>query len=44
MIAAAAWPRFLAGRFAPLDLTADASLALGAEARTRPQAEDPGKE
>ena len=29
MIAAAAWPRFLAGGFAPLDLTADASLALG---------------
>ena len=29
MIAAAAWPRFLAGEFAPLDLTADASLALG---------------
>ncbi len=29
MIAAAAWPRFLARGFAPLDLTADASLALG---------------
>jgi N6-L-threonylcarbamoyladenine synthase len=29
MIAAAAWPRFLAGGFAPLDLTAHASLALG---------------
>ncbi len=29
MIAAAAWPRFLAGEFAPLDLTANASLALG---------------
>jgi N6-L-threonylcarbamoyladenine synthase len=29
MIAAAAWPRFQAGGFAPLDLTADASLALG---------------
>jgi N6-L-threonylcarbamoyladenine synthase len=29
MIAAAAWPRFLAGGFASLDLTADASLALG---------------
>jgi N6-L-threonylcarbamoyladenine synthase len=29
MIAAAAWPRFLAGDFAPLDLTANASLALG---------------
>jgi N6-L-threonylcarbamoyladenine synthase len=28
MIAAAAWPRFLARGFAPLDLTADASLAL----------------
>ncbi len=29
MIAAAAWPRLLAGEFAPLDLTANASLALG---------------
>jgi N6-L-threonylcarbamoyladenine synthase len=29
MIAAAAWPKFLAGGFAPLDLTAHASLALG---------------
>jgi N6-L-threonylcarbamoyladenine synthase len=29
MIAAAAWPRFLAGSFAPLDLTAHASLPLG---------------
>ena len=29
MIAAAAWPRFLAGGFAGLDLTANASLALG---------------
>jgi N6-L-threonylcarbamoyladenine synthase len=29
MIAAAAWPRFLAGNFAALDLTAHASLALG---------------
>jgi N6-L-threonylcarbamoyladenine synthase len=29
MIAAAAWPRLLAGGFAPLDLTAQASLALG---------------
>lgn len=29
MIAAAAWPQFLAGQFAPLDLTADPSLALG---------------
>jgi N6-L-threonylcarbamoyladenine synthase len=29
MIAAAAWPRFLAGELAPLDLTANASLALG---------------
>jgi N6-L-threonylcarbamoyladenine synthase len=29
MIAAAAWPRFQAGNFAPLDLTADASLSLG---------------
>jgi N6-L-threonylcarbamoyladenine synthase len=29
MIAAAAWPRFLAGGFAALDLTANASLALG---------------
>jgi N6-L-threonylcarbamoyladenine synthase len=31
MIGAAAWPRFLARSFAPLDLTADASLALGKE-------------
>ena len=30
MIAAAAWPRFAAGVFAPADLTADPSLALGA--------------
>jgi len=29
MIAAAAWPRFLAGDFAPSDLSADPSLALG---------------
>jgi len=29
MIAAAAWPRFVAGEFAGLDLTADPSLALG---------------
>ena len=29
MIAAAAWPRFVAGEFAPPDLTADPSLALG---------------
>jgi N6-L-threonylcarbamoyladenine synthase len=29
MIAAAAWQKYLAGRFAALDLTADASLALG---------------
>ncbi len=29
MIGAAAWPRFLAGGFAALDLTANASLALG---------------
>jgi N6-L-threonylcarbamoyladenine synthase len=29
MIGAAAWPRFLAREFAPLDLTADPSLALG---------------
>jgi N6-L-threonylcarbamoyladenine synthase len=29
MIAAAAWPKFQAGNFAPLDLTADASLSLG---------------
>jgi N6-L-threonylcarbamoyladenine synthase len=29
MIAAAAWPRLLAGEFAPMDLTAEASLALG---------------
>ncbi len=31
MIAAAAWPRFLAGEFAPSDLSADPSLALGRE-------------
>src|SRR6266702_4169297 len=30
MIAAAAWPRFLAGEFAASDLSADPSLALGA--------------
>ena len=30
MIAAAAWPRFCAGEFAPQDLTAEPSLALGA--------------
>jgi N6-L-threonylcarbamoyladenine synthase len=29
MIAAAAWPRFLSGHFAPPDLSADPSLALG---------------
>jgi N6-L-threonylcarbamoyladenine synthase len=29
MIAAAAWPRFVAGEFAPADLSADPSLALG---------------
>ncbi len=29
MIAAAAWPRFMAGEFAPAALTADPSLALG---------------
>jgi N6-L-threonylcarbamoyladenine synthase len=29
MIAAAAWPRFLAGQFAPPNLTADPSLVLG---------------
>jgi N6-L-threonylcarbamoyladenine synthase len=29
MIAAAAWPRFVAGHFAPSDLSADPSLALG---------------
>ena len=29
MIAAAAWPRFVAGEFAGLDLTADPSLTLG---------------
>jgi N6-L-threonylcarbamoyladenine synthase len=30
MIAAAAWPRFLAGEFAGQDLSADPALALGA--------------
>ena len=29
MIAAAAWPRYMAGQFAPSDLTADPSLVLG---------------
>ena len=29
MIAAAAWPRFVAGEFAPTELSADPSLALG---------------
>jgi hypothetical protein len=29
MIAAAAWPRFVAGDFAPPSLSADPSLALG---------------
>jgi N6-L-threonylcarbamoyladenine synthase len=29
MIAAAAWPRYTAGEFAPADLTADPALALG---------------
>jgi N6-L-threonylcarbamoyladenine synthase len=29
MIAAAAWPRYLARQFAPMDLTADPSLTLG---------------
>ncbi len=29
MIAAAAWPRYVAGEFAPADLTADPSLVLG---------------
>jgi N6-L-threonylcarbamoyladenine synthase len=29
MIAAAAWPRFLSGDFAPPNLSADPSLALG---------------
>ncbi len=32
MIAAAAWPRLQAGEFAPAELTADPSLALGAPA------------
>ena len=31
MIAAAAWPRFVAQEFAPVDLTADPSLALGSQ-------------
>ena len=31
MIAAAAWPRFVAQEFAPADLTADPSLALGVQ-------------
>ena len=35
MIAAAAWPRFLASEFAPADLSADPSLALGHESIKR---------
>ncbi len=35
MIAAAAWPRLLAKEFAPADLTADPSLALGTVMNTR---------
>ena len=34
MIAAAAWPRLQAGEFAPADLTADPSLALGQSTAT----------
>jgi N6-L-threonylcarbamoyladenine synthase len=33
MIAAAAWPRFLAGEFAGQELSADPSLALGNKMR-----------
>jgi N6-L-threonylcarbamoyladenine synthase len=32
MIGAAAWPKFLSGEFAPLDLTAEPRLALGVKA------------
>ena len=34
MIAAAAWPKFETGEFAPETLTADPALALGSSART----------
>jgi N6-L-threonylcarbamoyladenine synthase len=38
MIGAAAWPRLLAGEWAPLDLTADPRLALGRQANAQPPA------
>ncbi|HEY1577862.1 MAG TPA: tRNA (adenosine(37)-N6)-threonylcarbamoyltransferase complex transferase subunit TsaD [Terracidiphilus sp.] len=38
MIAAAAWPRYVAGEFAASDLTADPSLALGQGSRVQPVA------
>ena len=44
MIAAAAWPRFLAGEFAGAELTAEPGMVLGgANLGTRPGAEDAAK-
>ena len=43
MIGAAAWPRLLAGGWAPLDLTADPRLALGSQANAQPPIEAPQK-
>jgi N6-L-threonylcarbamoyladenine synthase len=40
MIAAAAWPRYVAGEFAASDLTADPSLALGQGSRVQPVADN----
>jgi N6-L-threonylcarbamoyladenine synthase len=44
MIGAAAWPKLLAGRWAPLDLTADPKLALGSQANADLPTEAPQKE
>jgi N6-L-threonylcarbamoyladenine synthase len=44
MIGAAAWPRFVAGRSAALDLTADPRLALGSQFDVGRQYEAPRKE
>jgi len=44
MIAAAAWPRFLAGEFAGAELSAEPGMVLGgANLGTRPGAEDAAK-
>ena len=44
MIAAAAWPRFLAGEFAGSELTAEPGMVLGSvNPETRPGAEDAAK-